>query len=177
MVFWALALVALIGLVLVVWTRGEAGKFFLFAPLVLFAFTSLGVWVDQIWRPTEAYSEVQETCRIDLVAMGSGNSMEVSGYFGLFGGSIEGEGFQTITYAVRDADGAVHLKQEDARSSRIFEDSEDGTGTLVCTGEKTYYDARFIWPWSDEVYLGYSTGDFEFHVPPGSVVSSYEVNL
>lgn len=101
-----------------------------------------------------------------LAALRTGTSVDGTFFLGI--GQVDSE--PVIRYITREPDGAAVLREIEANRARIYEDA----GT-----EQPHLDIYcyvLTNPWLTPTPIGFDLGcSYQFHVPAGSVLESYEV--
>lgn len=95
------------------------------------------------------------------------DSSATTGRFGLFSGYINSE-FRYYYY-YKDATGGIRLSWVPANSSQIFEDAPSGTG-FVEEDDRVGY-------WSLWGYVIPDASTYKLHIPEGSVIQKYTMDL
>lgn len=94
------------------------------------------------------------------------NNSGIEGSFFLGSGYIEGK--QVFNYITEDGNGAIRLQSMDASQATIFEDTNNAHLRII----KTVRSLPSVVPWD----LG-STMHYDFHIPKGSVIQNYKVDV
>jgi hypothetical protein len=103
---------------------------------------------------------------IRLVALSDGQ--------GSMGGIFVTATTDEFRYLLQEEDGAFVLQSEDARVSKIYE-YEGSPDEAYLVAKYPIYDGSWYSPWT-ETYES-SKAHYEFHVPAGSVVQNYDVDV
>ncbi len=176
MVFWigigAMALVVLAGVVDLAWDQEIFGGTLAISGVVVVAAAVL-IGLTQLFT-TDLVKTNPDDCRTGLAALT--NTTETSGSFGVFlgiGGGSYGDD-QKIVYMTEDARGGIALDSLPVKYAVIYEDGEQ---YMACRIDTTTYDISWAWPFGEPKVTTQNTGIREFHVPEGSVVRDFSVDL
>lgn len=94
------------------------------------------------------------------------NNSGIEGSFFLGSGYIEGK--QVFNYITEDGNGAIRLQSMDAAQATIFEDTNNAHLRVI----KTVRSIPSVVPWD----IG-STMHYDFHIPKGSIIQNYKVDV
>jgi len=123
----------------------------------------LCVWSSATEKHTEAI-------RYDLESLGI-TDPQYTGRMFLLSGSFEGE--QRIQFFRADDDGALSLRWSTPDESRIFQDEDYEPYVNYINTVNTSPD--WVLPWDSDPWVTHTT--YDFHVPAGSVVNTYELDV
>lgn len=97
------------------------------------------------------------------------------GMFLLLGGySSESGTATTVAYIDKAQDGGMTIQEAELSEARIFEDATTETARVDIINYAR--DVSWVAPWMDTYILNYSKV-YEFHVPPGTVVTGYNIDI
>ncbi len=165
MIFWIVIGLIILGIIIDVYMDEEPAFSFGFAIIGVFAlligFAFAGPSTVNQNPPVDHVDSISHT---DLLAVGDSDT--VHGSFFLGSGVINGH--QTITY-VQDNGGWSSVGQVSASYSRIY---EDDPAVPYMVYKQPYAHHWWLVPWSLPM-----TGWYEFHVPSGSVVQNFNIDV
>lgn len=95
------------------------------------------------------------------------DSSATTGRFGLFSGYIDSE-FRYYYY-YKDGQGGIRLSWVPANRSQIFEDAPEGSGSIETDHPVSHWNA-----WG---YVDADDPHYKIHIPAGSVVQKYTMDL
>lgn len=101
-----------------------------------------------------------------------GNSSSTSGSFFLGSGYVDER--LTFSYITRDEKGGNRLESDEANDVVVYEDSEDQAYRLQPT---KIVDGDWWWLAPGVTGLTVDVGTVEFHIPEGSIDSSYTISV
>ena len=167
MVFW-IGIAAVVVFIASIWLDKEGGILSAAAAVAGFALVIVGG--AQVVTSDGQASD----CRTGLAALTNTTSQE--GSFGMFlgigGGSFSED--QKIVYMSEDERGGVSIGSIPADRAVIY---EDGKQYMECRVKTATYNIHWAWPFGEPKVSSYNTSTYEFHVPEGSVVRNFSVDL
>lgn len=101
----------------------------------------------------------------DVIA--ANDNSATTGRFGLFSGYIDSE-FRYYYY-YKDSSGGIRMNWVPADQTQIFEDAPAGTGSIHTDNPDSY--------WNEWGYVDADDPKYEIHIPEGSVVQKYTMDL
>jgi len=128
----------------------------------------VGVFISVIGFYSTSTVTTSHSKDFELAAIGNSESVEGSYHGSLFLSTGSLNGVQKINY-IQSEDGYSQVRSVNASVSRIFEDSEEATVT-----EWWQHRVNDFWIHNEfdvGIYL------YDFHVPAGSIVQSYEIGV
>lgn len=133
--------------------------------IVWFSISSLVVFIG--WNAT-AEAKTLESRTYNLQALGNDATIEGQFHSSIFVGVGYVEGTQMISY-IQETEDYSELKTARNDQSRIYQDTDEATVT-----EWWGVKENEAWaPWSGQTWIY----QYDFHVPEGSVIQSYEIGV
>lgn len=168
MIFWIIATLVAAGTITVfikaLWDGPLVAFFVALFTLIVGGFLGLMLWIGSSFVLADRDHVVVHESTQQLKALGNANGIEGHSYF-LGGGYVEDK--RVLNYITQGSDGAIRVERSDADASTIFEGSDNATVEITVTDESN----PWVSPWPINTRHSY-----EFHIPTGSVVESYELD-